>query len=57
VWAVADRISLKRRAARPVPAAPVAPWNDVIAVVGGLGLYAATLLWLHRVLIGMPLMA
>jgi hypothetical protein len=27
----------------------------VIAVVAGLALYAATLLWLHRVLAGMPL--
>lgn len=54
-WAVFDRISLKRRVARPLPTAPAAPWNDVIAVVAGLALYAATLLWLHRVLAGMPL--
>jgi uncharacterized membrane protein len=55
-WAVADRISLKRRVARPIATAPVAPWNDVIAVVGGLALYAVTVLWLHRVVIGVPLM-
>ena len=51
-WAVADRISLKRRPARPLPAAPARPWNDAIAVVGGLLLYAGFLLGLHRVLIG-----
>lgn len=55
-WAVADRISLKRRPARPVPGAPPSAMNDVIAIVGGLALYIATLLWLHRWLIGMPLL-
>lgn len=54
-WAVVDRISLKRRVARPVKAAPASPWNDAIAVIGGLVVYVATLFWLHRVLIGMPL--
>ncbi len=39
-WAVADRISLKRRAPRPMPGmGPPRVLNDVIAVVGGLGLY------------------
>jgi uncharacterized membrane protein len=51
-WAVADRISVKRRAPRAVPSAPAGPANDVIAVVGGLAIYAAFVLWLHRVLIG-----
>ena len=51
-WAVADRISVKRRPLRPVPGAPARPANDLIAVVGGLALYAATLLFLHRWLIG-----
>ncbi len=46
-WAVADRISLKRRPARAVPALPARPANDVIAVVGGLVLYAVILLWAH----------
>lgn len=39
VWAVADRISLKRREERPVPGAPSSRLNDAIAVIGGLGLY------------------
>ncbi len=55
-WAVADRISLKRRVVRPVAGAPPSPWNDAIAIVGGLALYGITLFWLHRVLIGVPLL-
>jgi uncharacterized membrane protein len=57
VWAVADRISLKRRASTLNITAQPSALNDVIAVVAGLALYAGTLLWLHRVLIGMPLIA
>ena len=51
-WAVADRISFKHRVARPVPGAKPGPWNDLIAVVGGLAIYAALLFGLHRWLIG-----
>jgi len=49
-WAVADRISLKRRGPNVPTSGSTA--NDAIAVVAGLGLYAVTLLWLHRILIG-----
>jgi uncharacterized membrane protein len=55
VWAVADRISVKRRApdpARAVPGAPPRPMNDAIALVGGLAVYALTAFWAHRVLFG-----
>jgi uncharacterized membrane protein len=55
-WAVADRISLKRRASSLSISAALRPWNDVLAVLLGLALYAVTLLWLHRAVIGMPLM-
>jgi uncharacterized membrane protein len=55
-WAVANRISLKRRAPTLKVTAAPRPLNDVIAVVLGLALYAVTLLWLHRVVIGMPLL-
>jgi uncharacterized membrane protein len=55
-WAVADRISLKHRLARPVKEAPSSRWNDAIAIIGGLALYALTLCCLHRLLIGMPLL-
>ena len=52
-WAVADRISLKRRAAPQVlrTAAP-GPWNDLIAVVLGLAIYALMIGWLHARLFG-----
>ena len=50
-WAVADRISVKRRRpdeAHAVPGAPPGPMNDAIAVAGGLAVYAVTVLWAHR---------
>lgn len=51
-WAVADRISVKRRAARPVPGAPPSAANDIIALVGGVATYVVFVLWAHRWLIG-----
>lgn len=53
VWAVADRISVKRRGG-PVPAlgAPPSAANDLVALIGGLVVYAVFLLWAHRWLIG-----
>ena len=52
-WAVFDRIAVKRRAVpHAVPGAPPAPRNDVIAVVGGLAVYALFLFWAHRWLMG-----
>lgn len=54
-WAVADRISLKRRPPKENPSLPPGPWNDVIVVVGGLVLYALMLNGGHQLLIGMPL--
>lgn len=55
-WAVADRVSFKRRVQRPIQKAPASRWNDMIAVSGGLGVYALTLFWLHAWLTGMPLL-
>lgn len=54
VWAVADRISLRRRAPRPVPRAPESAYNDALVVVLGLALYAAFAYRLHLWLIGVP---
>ena len=54
-WAVADRISLQRRPQRAAPAAPAGRWNDLIAIVAGVGLYAFMLNGGHAWLIGMPL--
>ena len=51
-WAVADRISVKRRAARPIPGAPPRPFNDVIVVVVGLAVYALFVMGAHRWLFG-----
>lgn len=51
-WAVADRISVKRHPRPPVPAAPPRPANDLMAILGGLALYALFLAGAHAWLIG-----
>lgn len=53
-WAVVDRISLKRRPARPAPSLPKGKFNDAIAVVGGLAIYVVFVVWAHEWLIGVP---
>ena len=50
-WAVVDRISLKRRS-QQITMAPPGRFNDAIAVVLGLGLYAVFIFWLHVRLFG-----
>ena len=58
VWAVADRISVGKRAVpHRVPGAPPASRNDIVALVGGLLIYAVVLLWAHVWLTGVPLFA
>lgn len=54
VWAVVDRISLKRRPARTIPQLPRWSGNDLIAIVGGLAIYVAFIFWLHPLLFGVP---
>ena len=56
-WAVADRISVKRRPPRPIPGAPPRPANDAIVVVVGLALYALFLGRGHQWLIGVSPLA
>jgi uncharacterized membrane protein len=52
-WAVADRISVKRRSMPQVlRTAPRGPWNDAIAVVLGLAIYALLIGWAHVRLFG-----
>jgi uncharacterized membrane protein len=52
-WAVVDRISLKRRSTpQLLRTAPRGPWNDVIAVVLGLAIYALVIGWAHVRLFG-----
>ena len=56
VWAVADRISLKRRTAagglREVPSLPPSKLNDYIALVGGVAVYLAIVFWWHAAWFG-----
>lgn len=56
-WAVADRISLKRREQRPIARAPRSALNDFVAIVAGLGLYAVFVLGLHQWLFGVSVFA
>lgn len=55
-WAVADRISLERRALagrlRAAPALPAGRMNDALALVAGLLVYGAMVLWWHAALFG-----
>ena len=54
-WAVIDRISLKRRTDPGGPPIPVGGWhNDVIAIFGGIALYAVLGWWFHPYVIGVP---
>jgi uncharacterized membrane protein len=57
VWAVADRISVRRRPRAAVPGAPPRRYNDVVALVAGLALYALFVLGAHRWLIGVSPLA
>ena len=56
-WAIAVRLSLEHRPARPIRVLPSSPVNDVIVVVGGLALYAVFVLWLHARWFGVPPLA
>lgn len=57
-WAVLARISAKRRPEEIARLAaigrPAFGRRDIIAIVAGLAVYAATVLWLHPLLIGVP---
>ncbi len=56
VYAVYDRITLKRRQPTSLVEVkgPAKPQNDVIAVVLGTALYVVFMVWLHPLLIGVP---
>lgn len=54
-WAVADRISLKRRPPVVRPQLPGSALNDAIALVGGLAITGWFVVKGHALLIGMPL--
>jgi uncharacterized membrane protein len=57
IWAIAVRISLKRRVPPSVPGAPPSRFNDLIAMVLGLGLYGLIIYRLHALIIGVPLLS
>jgi uncharacterized membrane protein len=57
VWAVVDRISLKRRTPPAAPALPSSRFNDAVVIVLGLALSVAFLYWGHGWLIGVPLVS
>ena len=54
-WAVADRISLKRRPPRPTPTAPPWKWNDAIAILLGFTVYVVLVAGGHQWLTGLPI--
>jgi uncharacterized membrane protein len=56
-WAVVVRASLARRPARRMIALPASMVNDVIAMVGGLALYAAFIFGLHLRLFGVRVLS
>ena len=52
LWAIWDRISLKRRPPRSIPAAPPGRFNDLIAVIAGVAIYVLFITWAHVRLFG-----
>ena len=56
IWAGLDRASLKHRKPRSNLTLPEAPYNDLIAVVGGILLYGLFVIWAHGWLIGVALL-
>ena len=57
-WAVADRVAVGKRVVQRKPMVMGAPsrMNDVLAVVGGLALYAVFIFWAHQRFFGVPSM-
>lgn len=54
-WAVAMRISLKRRPKRPIRTAPPWKWNDALAIVLGFAVYVVLVAGGHQWLTGLPI--
>ncbi|MDH3712934.1 MAG: NnrU family protein [Gammaproteobacteria bacterium] len=51
-WAVADRISVKRRGPPAQATAPASNANDMFVVIAGVAIYFAFILWLHAWIFG-----
>jgi uncharacterized membrane protein len=56
IWAVVVRNSIKRRAPASVRGAPPSRYNDLVALVLGIGLYVLFIFRLHALIIGVPLL-
>jgi uncharacterized membrane protein len=54
-WAVAVRISLKRRPPRPIRTAPPWKWNDALAIGLGFAVYVALVGGGHQWITGLPI--
>ena len=55
VWSCLDLYSMRRRVQSPLLSAPVSRFNDLISLVLGFALYSMFIVWLHSMLIGVPL--
>ncbi len=54
LWAAVDRASFAWRVQRPIHTAPPSKYNDWIAVIAGLAIYAVIVMWAHVKLFGVP---
>jgi len=54
VWAILCRISLKKRDKTATISAPEKPYNDLIVVVAGTGIYVVFVFWGHAALFSVP---
>jgi uncharacterized membrane protein len=54
-WAIACRISLKRRPQRRIPTAPPWKWNDAIAILLGFIVFVVLVAGGHQWLTGLPI--
>ena len=55
LWAMACLFSMSHRPSRALLTAPAGKANDLVAVIVGLGVYAAVVFVLHTVIAGVPL--
>ncbi len=57
VWAGLDLFSMRQREQSPLLSAPALRFNDLFALSLGLALYSMFVVWLHSLLMGVPLVA
>ncbi len=54
VWAILNRISLKKRNQTAMISPPEKPYNDLIVIGAGTGIYAVFVFWGHTALFSVP---